>query len=394
MPALRDVNEEKTAARVSSQHFIDAMTARGFGPWLGVPCSFLRPFIDRVIDSDSLEYLATTNEGEALALAAGAELAGRRPVVMLQNSGLGNLVNPLASLTNPFRIPVLLIVTLRGDPELHDEPQHEVMGRTTRAMLDLLGVENDWFPANDNEIETRIDHAFARMTATGLPFAFILRKNVVDDYQAKPVRAEPTRPRGTLIQPVSTSGKILRREAIALIASTAPDAEVIVATTGKTARELFEHRDRPRNFYVVGSMGCASSIGLGIARLQSAPVLVIDGDGAALMRLEAMATIGHCAPPSFVHVILDNQSYDSTGAQATIAGSVNFPEIAIACGYRSACSVEGADSLRAALERARSTPGPHLIHSPIRLGSAAGLGRPDVAPQDVARRFRAALKTS
>ena len=377
--------------RVSSSRFIDVMTARGFGPWLGVPCSFLRPFIDRVIDSASLEYIAATNEGEALAIAAGAQLAGRRPVVMLQNSGLGNLVNPLASLTNPFRIPVLLIVTLRGDPTLRDEPQHEVMGRTTRAMLDLLGVDNDWFPANDADIETAVHGALARMSETGLPFAFILRKNVVDDYEAQPAAPAVARARGTLHAATASGAKLSRREAIGLIADTEPDATAIVATTGKTARELFEHRDRARNFYVVGSMGCASSIGFGIARSQAAPVLVIDGDGAALMRLEAMATIGNAAPPSFVHVILDNQSYDSTGGQATIAGGVNFPEIAIACGYRSACSVEGAEPLRAALERAHSSAGPHLIHAPIRLGSAAGLGRPDVAPADVARRFRAAL---
>lgn len=379
------------APRVSSRRFIDAMTERGFGPWLGVPCSFLRPFIDRVIDSDALEYIAATNEGEALAIAAGAQLAGRRPVVMLQNSGLGNLVNPLASLTNPFRIPVLLIVTLRGDPALRDEPQHEVMGRATRAMLDLLDVENDWFPATDADIETAIDAAHARMRETGLPFAFILRKNVVDDYEARPAGAPATHTRGSLHPAVANGEKLSRRESIALIADAAPESTVIVATTGKTARELFEHRDRARNFYVVGSMGCASSIGFGIARSQTAPVLVIDGDGAALMRLEAMATIGNAAPPSFVHVILDNQSYDSTGGQATIAAGVNFPEIAIACGYRSACSLEGAGPLRQALERARSTPGPHLIHAPIRPGSAAGLGRPDVAPADVARRFRAAL---
>jgi phosphonopyruvate decarboxylase len=379
------------ARRVSSERFINAMTARGFGPWLGVPCSFLRPFIDRVIDSDSLEYIAATNEGEALAIAAGAQLAGRQPVVMLQNSGLGNLVNPLASLTNPFRIPVLLIVTLRGDPALRDEPQHEVMGRTTRAMLDLLGVENDWFPPDDAEIDTHVDRALARMRETGLPFAFILRKNVVDEYEASPAKPASPRARGTLHATAMSGEKLSRREAIALIADAEPETTAIVATTGKTARELFEHRDRARNFYVVGSMGCASSIGFGIARSQPAPVLVIDGDGAALMRLEAMATIGNAAPPSFVHVILDNQSYDSTGAQATISGGVDFPGIAIACGYRSACSAEGAEPLRAALERAHSTPGPHLIHAPIRLGSAAGLGRPDVAPADVARRFRAAL---
>ncbi|HEY2850225.1 MAG TPA: phosphonopyruvate decarboxylase [Gemmatimonadaceae bacterium] len=388
MPAGRTVSD---AQRVSSRRFIDAMTARKFGPWLGVPCSFLRPFIDRVIDSDGLDYVASTNEGEALAMAVGAQLAGRRPVVMLQNSGLGNLVNPLASLTYPFRVPVLLIITLRGDPSLRDEPQHELMGRTTRAMLDLLEVENEWFPSSDAEIEPRIDRALERMGKTGLPYAFILKKNVVDAYDPRPRSAPPPRPRGVLHAPVPAGEALSRSAAVALLAETVGDRTAIIATTGKTGRELFEFRDRPTHFYVVGSMGCASSIALGVARYRDVPVMVLDGDGAALMRLEALAGIGSAAPPEFIHVILDNQSYDSTGGQATISASVNFPEIAIACGYASACSVTSPDAIRAALARAKAAPGPHLLHVHVGLGAAAGLGRPDVAPREVAERFRAAL---
>ncbi len=389
MPAGRVVSEPAT--RVSSRRFIDAMTARQFGPWLGVPCSFLRPFIDYVIDRDDLDYVASTNEGEALAMAVGAQLAGRQPVVMLQNSGLGNLVNPLASLTFPFRAPVLLIITLRGEPGLKDEPQHELMGRTTRAMLDLLEVENAWFPSSDAEIEPAIDRALARMRATGLPFALILRKNVVDGYDPRPRRDPAPRSRGVLYPPVPAGEKLSRRDAVAVLADAAGDRTAIIATTGKTGRELFEFHDRPLHFYVVGSMGCASSIALGVARYKEAPVMVLDGDGAALMRLEALAGIGHAAPTRLLHVILDNQSYDSTGGQATISASVNFPEIAIACGYASACSVTGADAMRAAVARAQASAGPHLIHVPVGLGAAAGLGRPDVAPRDVAERFRAAL---
>ena len=378
-------------ARVSSRRFVDAMTARNFGPWLGVPCSFLRPFIDYVIDRDDLDYVASTNEGEALATAVGAHLAGRRPVVMLQNSGLGNLVNPLASLTYPFRVPVLLIITLRGEPGLRDEPQHELMGRTTRSLLDLLEVGNEWFPASDADIEPRIDHALARMGETGLPYAFVLRKNVVDGYDPRPRAGSAPRPRGMLVEPAHGGEMLSRRDAVALLADEAGDRTAIIATTGKTGRELFEFRDRPTHFYVVGSMGCASSVALGVARYRDVPVMVLDGDGAALMRLEALAGIGSAAPPGLTHVILDNGTYDSTGGQATISGSVNFPEVAIACGYASACSVTGAAATRAAVARARTSPGPHLIHVRVGTGAAADLGRPDVAPRDVAARFRAAL---
>ena len=376
--------------RVSSRRFIDAMAAHGFGPYIGVPCSFLRPLIDYVIDRDDLEYIAATNEGEALAIASGAQLAGRKPVVMLQNSGLGNLVNPLASLNYIFKLPVLIIVTHRGEPGLTDEPQHVLMGRAMDGLLDLLEVEHAHFPAPDSAIEAAVALADERMAATSLPYAFVLRKNVVDEYAPQPRVAGTPRPAGTL-HAAATSGALpARREAIALIAAASPGA-LVIATTGKTGRELFEYRDAPEHFYVVGSMGCASSLALGVAHESGEPVLVLDGDGAALMRLEALATIGYQAPRRFVHVILDNESYESTGGQRTISASVRFPEIAAACGYASACSASGTVPLRAALVRAWAMPGPHLVHTRVGIETDPGLGRPAVAPPEVAARFRAEL---
>lgn len=377
-------------ARVSSAAFIDALTARGFGPYLGVPCSYLRPFIDYVIDRDDLDYLAATNEGEALAIASGAQLAGRTPVVMLQNSGLGNLVNPLASLNHVFRIPVLLIITLRGEPGRPDEPQHALMGRTTTELLDLLAVAHDWFPGRDEDIDVQVARAADHMRRTGLPFAFILRKGVVDEYVARPRVAREPRPQGRLLAPRTTGPLPSRREAIALIAEHADDA-LVVATTGKTGRELFERDDRPSHFYMVGSMGCASSLALGVARETRAPVVVLDGDGAALMRLEAMVSIGHQAPERFIHIILDNAAYESTGAQASLSPSVRFPEIAAACGYATAGSATGVDALREAVRRARAEPGPHLIHTLVGIDTDPGLGRPALTPVDVANRLRAEL---
>ena len=367
-----------SATRVSSSLFVDALTAHHFGPYTGVPCSYLRPFIDYVIDRDDLSYVAATNEGEALAIAAGAQLAGRRPVVMLQNSGLGNLVNPLASLTHPFRIPVLLIVTLRGDPSIKDEPQHELMGRTTRELLQTLEVEHDWFPSSDSAIGPAVALAVARQNATGLPYAFILRKNVVTEYA----------PRGA---GATNTAHPTRRDALIAISATLLPNSVVVATTGKTGREWFEVADRDRNFYLVGSMGCAPSVALGLAREVEAPLLALDGDGAALMRLEALASIGHQAPKNLVHIVLDNEAYDSTGAQRTISASVNFPAIARACGYASAQTVFGLDALGESVQRAQSTDGPHFIHFRISLGSSPELGRPSIAPRKVAERLRRTL---
>lgn len=369
------------STRVSSQLFVDALSAHNFGPYIGVPCSYLRPFIDYVIDRDDLSYVAATNEGEALAIAAGAQLAGRRPVVMLQNSGLGNLVNPLASLTHPFRIPVLMIVTLRGDPTIKDEPQHELMGRTTRELLQTLEVEHDWFPSTDEAIAPAVANVVERQIATGLPYAFVLRKNVVTEYT----------PRTSAI--VSNTTNPSRREALDAIGAGIHADSVVVATTGKTGREWFEVADRDRNLYLVGSMGCAPSVALGLAREVRAPVVVIDGDGAALMRLEALASVGHQKPERFVHIVLDNEAYDSTGAQRTISAGVNFPAIARACGYVTAQTVNGVFALRNAVEQAQSSAGPHFIHCRISLGASPELGRPTVAPRDVAERLRTSLRT-
>lgn len=370
------------SARVSSQLFVDALSAHHFGPYVGVPCSYLRPFIDYVIDRDDLSYVAATNEGEALAIAAGAQLAGRRPVVMLQNSGLGNLVNPLASLTHPFRIPALLIITLRGDPGIKDEPQHELMGRTTRELLETLEVEHDWFPATDDAIAPAVAHAVERQNATGLPYAFVLRKNVVTEYTPRSVAV------------VSNTAHPSRREALEAIGAGMHANSVVVATTGKTGREWFEVADRDRNLYLVGSMGCAPSVALGLAREIESPVLVIDGDGAALMRLEALASVGNQKPERFVHVVLDNEAYDSTGAQRTISAGVNLPAIARACGYATAQTVNGVFALQNAVAHAQSNRGPHFIHCRISLGASAELGRPTVAPRDVAQRLRAALAST
>lgn len=368
--------------RVSSQLFVDALSAHKFGPYVGVPCSYLRPFIDYVIDRDDLSYVAATNEGEALAIAAGAQLAGRRPVVMLQNSGLGNLVNPLASLTHPFRIPALLIVTLRGDPSIKDEPQHELMGRTTRELLHTLEVEHDWFPATDEAIAPAIAHAVERQNATGLPYAFILRKNVVTEYTPRTIAV------------VNNTSNPTRREALEAIGAGMLADTVVVATTGKTGREWFEVADRDRNLYLVGSMGCAPSVALGLAREISAPVVVIDGDGAALMRLEALASVGNQKPEQFVHIVLDNEAYDSTGAQRTISAGINLPAIARACGYATAQTVNGVYALQNAVDQAQKSTGPHFIHCRISLGASPELGRPTVAPRDVADRLRTSLLAS
>lgn len=320
-----------------------------------------------------------------MALAAGARLAGRLPVVILQNSGLGNAVNPLTSLCHTLRTPALLLVTWRGRPGQPDEPQHQLMGRITPELLTAMEIRWELFPTDPGQLAAALGRASDHMRETGLPFAFVVPKGTLAPY-ARP--AEATAPADAL------GALALRSEAIAAVVQASDPDTLLVATTGKTARELERDWDRAGNLYVVGSMGCASSIGLGVAL--NAPerfVTVIDGDGAVLMRMEAMATIGRSAAARFTHVVLDNESYESTGGQPTQSAGVDFALIAAACGYRSQEQVEDLAELGAAVRRAQATPGPHFVRVRIRAGSDPALGRPALAPSEVAARFGRVART-
>ena len=373
---------------VTTSKFIDLMTEKDFGPYIGVPCSFLKPLINYIIDREYVEYIAANNEGEAVAIASGAYMAGKRPVVMFQNSGLGNTINPLTSLNYVFKIPLLLIVTWRGEPGLKDEPQHELMGQITFDLLKVVRVKCDEFPTLDDEIEEKITDAIDYMTPTGLPYAFIMRKDTVDKYELQTHRDIPF-VRGKIFDGEDFETPVLeRREAIAIVADLVKETGLIISTTGKISRELFYHEDRANQLYVVGSMGCASSIALGVALYQpEKKVIVLDGDGAALMRLEAMVSIGHYHPSNLLHVIFDNESHESTGGQATLSPTVRFSEIAIACGYQSSVKVFSAEKLADTIRRSLAEEGPHLIHIKVKRGSEPSLGRPTATPVQVKERF-------
>jgi phosphonopyruvate decarboxylase len=386
---------------ISAEAFLAALEAHGVGPCLGVPCSFLTPLINAAIGSPRVRYLAASNEGEAVAMAAGAYLAGRRPLVMFQNSGLGNTVNPLTSLTYPFRIPLLLVTTQRGEPGLGDEPQHELMGRIGEDLLRAMGVRCAQFPDSPALIAPRLAEAMAHLEAASLPFAFVLRKGSVAPHPLAPQPEPPYRAGTVLPGAAPDEPPVLERRAAiaaiaAAIAAAAPREAALIASTGHIGRELFAAAERPGNLYVVGSMGCAASLALGVALEQPRrPVLALDGDGAALMRLEALAGIGHYRPPRLLHVVLDNRQHESTGGQASLAATVDFGAIAAACGYASAQRIVQPAALEAALARtlagAAAQAGPHLLHVRVRPGHAPGLGRPTLSPVQVKQRFMAFL---
>lgn len=372
---------------IEAGSFLAAARSRGLAFCTGVPCSFLTPFINRVIGDPAMAYVGAASEGEAVAIAAGAWLAGRETAVICQNSGLGNAVNPLTSLNHPFRIPTLLIVTWRAGPGLKDEPQHEVMGAITPQLLDVIRIPHQPFPDEDGLIEPALDQAFVTMGRTCLPFAFIMRRGDVRSEglnQPEPVRFG----RGETLDLRRGAERPLRVRVLERVLADLPEAAAVIATTGKCGRELFTLADRPQHLYQVGSMGCAGAMGLGVAMNVRRPVVVLDGDGAALMKMGAFATIGATAPRNLVHLVLDNGVHDSTGGQQTVAANVDFAGVAVACGYPWTAVCDELAGFEAALGMALRVEGPSLIHVRIRPGSLPDLGRPTVAPHEVAARFR------
>jgi phosphonopyruvate decarboxylase len=372
---------------IEADTYLKAAGGRGFDFYTGVPCSFLTPIINRVIGDPGCRYVGAASEGEAVAIASGAWLAGRRTTVMCQNSGLGNAVNPLTSLNHPFRIPTLLIVTWRGEPGIGDEPQHVLMGDITGPLLDTVRVKHRPFPSERDEVGDALDAALEVMDKTEFPVAFIMPKGSVRDSGldlAERVLPEP----GTSDDFTEGGERPQRIEILERLLALVDATAAVIASTGKCGRELFTLADRPQHLYQVGSMGCAGAMGLGLALNAARPVVVLDGDGAVLMKMGALATVGAEAPKNLLHIVLDNGVHDSTGGQPTVSASVDFAAVARACGYTFTATCDSAAGFEQAYRRAAAGEGPSLLHVRIRPGSLAKLGRPAIAPPEVARRFR------
>ncbi|MEH1787948.1 MAG: phosphonopyruvate decarboxylase [Nostoc sp.] len=385
---------------IQAEEFVEAARNLGFGWYSGVPCSFLTPFINYVINDVQLKYISAANEGDAVAIATGAAIAGKSAVVMMQNSGLGNAVNPLTSLTYIFRIPLLLICTLRGDvydglrlPNLQDEPQHELMGQITDKLLETMTVPWEFFPTDAAEIEPVLQRATAYMQQERRPYALIMRKGTIAPH-ALTRSSIPERENSNSAHIQQNffrdrkEQRISRSEALARIVELI-DAKntVVIATTGYTGRELFASKDSANHLYMVGSMGCASSMALGLSLARpDLKVVVIDGDGAALMRMGNFATIGTYGGANLIHILLDNEVHDSTGAQATVSAGISFAKIAEACGY--GLTLAGNDpALLDNLFTEDTNTRPKFAHLKIRPGTLEKLPRPNLTPEAVLQRF-------
>lgn len=358
--------------------------AAGCTFWSGVPCSLLQSMWSSIAAAPGLTFRVATQEGEAVAIAAGATLGGRRSGVLLQNSGLGNTVNPITSLCQPYELPLTLVIGYRGEPGVADEPQHQTMGAVSEALLRLLGVRVHRARTTP-ELEESARVAFADVRDHKTTSAVLVSRGVAVGEGRGAAPATPDR-RASSVEILSSM--TMEREAALEVLVEHTRESAVVTTTGYTSRDLWALADAPNHFYVFGSMGCAPAIGLGVHEASARPVVVIDGDGASLMKLGSFATIGRYAPSRFKHVVLDNGQHESTGGQS--AAAADFAAVALACGYAAAIRVGTREDLATAMRREHA--GPTLIH--VRVGpSVRSLPRPSIAPRDVATRFSSWLGT-
>jgi phosphonopyruvate decarboxylase len=383
---------------IDARAFVEAARARGFGWYAGVPCSYLTPFINYVLQDSSLRYVSMANEGDAVALIAGVALGGAgagshgRGIAMMQNSGLGNAVSPLTSLTWTFRLPQLLIVTWRGQPGVADEPQHALMGPITPALLETMEIPWELFPADNEAVGPALDRAIAYMDAAGRPYAFLMQKGSVAAHALGAAAAvdwqRTAAPPSVRSGGASNGARPSRADALReVVARTPRDSTAVLASTGFCGRELYAIDDRPNHFYMVGSMGCVLPLALGLALSRpELRVVAVDGDGAALMRMGAFATVGAYGPPNLQHLLLDNGVHDSTGGQATVSPGVSFADIASACGYASVLETDSVEAIAAWLDAPR-LPGARFARLLIGAGTPADLPRPSAGPIDIKTRL-------
>lgn len=358
------------------EQFLDIIGSDYFA---GVPDSQLKTLCDCLISKygvDGVHHVIAANEGNCVALAAGYHLAtGKVPVVYMQNSGIGNAVNPIASLLNEkvYGIPCVFIVGWRGEPGVHDEPQHVYQGEITLKLLEDLGLETFVIgkEMSDDDVRNVMEH-FKTLLEAGRQVAFVVRKGALE-YDGK--------------VKYNNSNTLLREEIIQHVVKAARDG-IIVSTTGKASRELFEIREangqsHEHDFLTVGSMGHSSSIALGIAlQMPDKKVWIIDGDGAVLMHMGAMAVIGVMKPKNVIHVVVNNGAHESVGGQPTVMSKVDLVGMAKACGYVQIASVDDLEGLDWELRKSVKSNQLSLIEVKCAIGARSDLGRPTTTARE------------
>lgn len=356
--------------------------------YTGVPDSQLKELCNFLIKNYGIspKHIIAANEGNCVGIAAGYYLAtGKVPVVYMQNSGLGNIVNPFASLLHPkvYGIPCIFVIGWRGEPGVKDEPQHIFQGEVTETILKDLGIP--YFIVDrktETEAVAKMMQKFNGNLDSGVSVAFIVRKNAFEK------ETEITYDNHNLL---------CREDVIRKITEAAAD-DVVVSTTGKASRELFEIREQngqnhAHDFLTVGSMGHSSSIALGIAlEKKDRKVWCIDGDGAVLMHMGSMAVIGSNQPANLIHVVLNNGAHETVGGMPTVASNIDLLRIAKGCGYQRAVRVCSEEELEMAIQQAKIAAELVLVEVKCSVTSRKDLGRPTTTPQENKNKFMEFLK--
>ena len=364
---------------IRPEFFIEKLRENSIDCFAGVPDYLLKNICAYITDHcDAQHNIIAANEGAAVGIAAGHYLATGNPAcVYMQNSGEGNVINPLASLTDEevYNIPLLLLIGWRGRPGVHDEPQHVKQGKVTTGLLNVMGVNYEVLSKEEDKAEKQIAKAIKALQNKEV-FALVIEKDTFEDYKLQNVEKNDL--------------TMSREEAIRTVAAALGEKDCIVSTTGMISRELFEYRaaknqGHERDFLTVGSMGHASQIALGIAMAQpKRRVWCFDGDGATIMHMGSMAIIASKEPKNYVHVVFNNGAHDSVGGQPTVGLKIDLPAVAKSVGYKAAISVASKSELEKELSTLRSQlstiGGPLLLEVKVKKGNRKDLGRPTTTP--------------
>ena len=361
---------------IRPSYFYDLLIKNGTDFFAGVPDSLLKNLCAYITDNapDS-NHIISANEGSATGLATGYHLAtGKIPMIYMQNSGEGNIVNPLMSIADPdvYSIPMLIVIGWRGEPGVHDEPQHVKQGKVTCDILDAMKVPYEVLSDNEADLPAQFEKAYKYIKENNAQYAFVIRKGTFDEYK--------------LQNNIPVEGKMSREEAIEKIMLSADDRTAFVSTTGMISRELYEQRDKhnmghDRDSLTVGGMGHASQIALAIAmQKKERQVYCLDGDGASIMHMGGMATIGSRKPSNYVHFVLNNGAHDSVGGQPTVGRQIDFCEIAEGCGYENVVKVTTPEELDAVLGDAETKEKLTFVEVLVTKGARKDLGRPKSTP--------------
>lgn len=368
---------------VSVEKLYKSLQVHGVDFFTGVPDSLLKDFCAYVTDHCPRERnIIAANEGTAVGIAAGHYMvSGRLPLVYMQNSGLGNTVNPLLSLMDEkvYALPVVLMIGWRGEPGVKDEPQHVKQGEVTLALLEAMQIPYVVLSDQEEEALQQTGVILQKAKEENRPHAIVIRKGIFGKYQ--------------LQCKIRNNYPLSREEALKLVVDQLGEKDVVVSTTGKLSRELFEYREalqqgHGRDFLTVGSMGHSSSIALGIAlEKRERTVWCLDGDGAFIMHMGAISNIGSLSPKNYRHIIFNNGAHESVGGQPTVGFQLDIQAIARACGYPAVYSVSTSEEIKQTLRALSGVDGPALVEIRVKIASREDLGRPTAAPIDNRRVF-------